>query len=621
MAEWTLVLPNNTTLGLTENNDLAVVGISGAGMPPINNIYTSYGLADGALYQRSAVQPRLVTILVDAAGTSWVGLHNLRAKLIEAVNPHEATPITLKYSAGGSKPDLYLDCYYDAGLEGGVTEGFVEKGMALRLLATDPYWEGAAGTAHTLGVRQSVDDVSGIVWREADGTINNMDTGISDGSYVYGIARSTSGTTAGALVFGNFTAVGSTPEISVAGAASWNAAIWAKLVTPWTSISDHSTGGAFAFHPAEGPGCIYIGGTYVGTGPAIKYGVWKYDGTTWTWISTGVEQPFALAVSPSGGLWAATYATAGGAHYHIKSYASSTWASVATPALSGGVWALEFAPNGIMYAGGAFTSVDATTASRIAQYNPSTDVWSAVGDGLNTTVLSIVAGADNKVYAGGGFTASGTKAMSRVAQWNGVAWEKMGDGLDANVNILSYQGDDLVAAGEFDASGSRPLPSRVAYWRDNLWLDSGLGYASTNPSVYVVSLDNDLYVGGEMAGTWVGAGATMLTNPGTARAYPKFTLTGPGTLYHIVNYTTDQWVHFNLTLNAGETLTIDLTPGVKTVTSDFRGNMISSIVSGNLIDFYLAPGVNYVGAWIDNASAAGTYQFTARYWSSDGKST
>ena len=65
----------------------------------------------------------------------------------------------------------------------------------------------------------------------------------------------------------------------------------------------------------------------------------------------------------------------------------------------------------------------------------------------------------------------------------------------------------------------------------------------------------------------------------------------------------------------------DRTPGVKTVTSDFRGNMISSIVSGNLIDFYLAPGVNYVGAWIDDASAAGTYQFTARYWSSDGKST
>jgi hypothetical protein len=30
--------------------------------------------------------PRLVTVLIDAVGTSWVGLHNLRAKLVRVRN-------------------------------------------------------------------------------------------------------------------------------------------------------------------------------------------------------------------------------------------------------------------------------------------------------------------------------------------------------------------------------------------------------------------------------------------------------------------------------------------------------------------------------------------------------
>lgn len=611
MANWTLVLPNNTTLGLTENNDLAVVGISGAGMPPINNIYTSYGLADGALYQRSAVQPRLVTILVDAAGTSWVGLHNLRATLIEAVNPHQATPITLKYSAGGSKPDLYLDCYYDGGLEGGVTEGFVEKGLALRLLATDPYWEAAAGTAHTLGVRQSVADVSAIVWREADGTINNMDEGVA---YPVGSPEIRSITRLSTTVqaYGAISAAGATPSpVAVLGMAQWNGAAWADPAPPWNaSIADYASDGAFTYSAVAAPDGIYAPGSYTSDGGPNKYGIWHYDGTSWTWIAAS-GQVTAIAVSPGGVL----YAAVGGTVYYYNT-ATSAWVSIGAAVT---VWAMIFDQQGSLYAGGAFTTIGGVTAARVAKYAAA--AWTALGDGLDNAVSALAIGPDGTLYAGGDFTASGTKAMAHVAQWNGVSWEKMGDGLDSTVYALDIGDDGLVAAGAFDASGSRALPSRAAYWRDNVWLDSGLGYPSSMANLYTLNVEDDIYAGGTFNGTWVGAGATTVTNNGTARAYPKFTLTGPGVLYHIVNYTTDQWIHFNLTLNAGETLTIDLTPGVKTVTSSFRGNMIGSIVSGNLIDFYLAPGDNYIGAWIDDASATGTYQFTARYWSSDGKST
>jgi len=133
--------------------------------------------------------------------------------------------------------------------------------------------------------------------------------------------------------------------------------------------------------------------------------------------------------------------------------------------------------------------------------------------------------------------------------------------------------------------------------------------------------DGDIVLGGSFSGTWSAAGLTSVTNAGTARAYPVITLAGPGALYYIINWTTDQWLYFDLTLLEGEILTIDLRPGIKTITSSFRGNCLPFLVSGNLIDWYLAPGANDIGVWIDDASAAATYQFTARYWSSDGNST
>ena len=213
--------------------------------------------------------------------------------------------------------------------------------------------------------------------------------------------------------------------------------------------------------------------------------------------------------------------------------------------------------------------------------------------------------------------------MAKVARWNGVIWSALGDGLDAAVYALSVDTDtgELIAAGDFDASGSRSLPSQVAYWRDNRWLDAGTGYASATMSVYVINEDDDMYLGGTFTGTWTAAGTTSVTNDGTARAYPVITLTGPGALYYVINWTTDQRLYFDLTLLDGESLTIDLRPGIKTITSSFRGNCLPFLVSGNLIDWHLDPGANDIGVWIDNASATASISFTARYWSADGAST
>lgn len=608
MANWTLVLPNNTTLGLTENNDLAVVGISGAGMPPIENIYTSYGLGDGALYQRASVQPRLVTVLIDAVGTSWVGLHNLRAKLIEAVNPHEATPITLKYSAGGSKPDLYLDCYYDSGLEGGVTEGFMEKGMALRLLATDPYWYEDTETTGDLAHIQTVTDVSGVVWREADGTINNMDEGVGAAG-----ARSVTAITElddAIQVYGGFAQVGSTP-LAVLSGGEWDGADWADLAAPWATLADYVSGGTFTTQATQGPGYIYVSGLYEGSGATV-YGVWSYDGTTWSWIETA-DYAYAIAVAPDGVLYAYFDAT-------LYYYDTGTSAWVSVGAGTGLVYALAFAGDGTIYAGGTLTVIGGVAVSKVAKYTGGS--WVALGDGLDDTVQALAIGPEGTVYAGGDFDNSGSVPMAKVAKWNGVSWGALGDGFDGLVWGLHINDDgELIAAGIFDSTGSKSLPSQVATWHDNMWLDMGSGYASDamTGGVYVAYEGTDgLYLGGQFYGTWTAAGTTSVTNAGTARAYPVITLAGPGALYYIINWTTDQRLYFDLTLLEGETLTIDLRPGIKTITSNFRGNCLPFLVSGNLIDWYLAPGTNDIGVWIDDATADADISFEPRYWSADG---
>ena len=629
MAEWTLVLPNNTTLGLTENNGLAVVGISGAGMPPIENIYTPYGLGDGALWQRAAVQPRLVTVLIDAVGTSWVGLHNLRAKLIEAVNPHEATPITLQYSAGGSKPTLYLDCYYDSGLEGGVTEGFMEKGMALRLLAVDPYWHVDTETTGDLAHIQTVTDVSGIVKRDTDGTITNLDTGVHDiaggGANMSVRALAMLGTDIEA--YGVFDQAGTVP-VDVTGIAEWSGAAWSDPAPPWDTLWNYTGDGQMWGPAIEALGAVYAAGMYT-TVAGFGFVVWKYDGTTWTAYETEDARPTALAFSPSGVIWAVLEDLSSNLvdirYYDVPTLA---WVSVSTPAAAASFTgtALAFSQNGMLYLGGTFTAVDGVTAKNVAMYNPATDTWSALDVGLNNSVYALIVDPSGLVYAGGIFTANGdaSTAMERMAQWNGVQWQAMGDGLSDDVRALAIDSVGLLAVGDFTASGTRDLPSQSAYWHDNLWLDSGMGYASAHMDDGIWALysaSSVTYAGGFFTGTWVGAGTTSVTNAGTARAYPVITLTGPGALYYVINWTTNQWLYFDLTLLQGEILTIDLRPGIKTITSSFRGNCLPFLVSGNLIDWHLAPGANDIGVWIDDATADADISFLPRYWSSDGKST
>jgi hypothetical protein len=154
-----------------------------------------------------------------------------------------------------------------------------------------------------------------------------------------------------------------------------------------------------------------------------------------------------------------------------------------------------------------------------------------------------------------------------------------------------------------------------AVWSNGAWLPGWGG--QTGAIVYSFLIDEThTYLTGTFTSPSI-PGRVVINNIGSARAYPIFTITGPGQLLYIVNYATNQVIYFDITLVASETLTIDLSPGAKTVTSSFRGNLINGVLAGALVNWYLTLGINYVGAYVDDPTATGIYTYTPLYWGID----
>jgi len=88
---------------------------------------------------------------------------------------------------------------------------------------------------------------------------------------------------------------------------------------------------------------------------------------------------------------------------------------------------------------------------------------------------------------------------------------------------------------------------------------------------------------------------TVVSNGGTSPAYPVITLEGEGAVTGLENVTTGKVINFNLGVLPGETITIDLRPGIKTVSSDVRGSLFYSILAGsNLTTWTLETGDNTI---------------------------
>jgi len=116
--------------------------------------------------------------------------------------------------------------------------------------------------------------------------------------------------------------------------------------------------------------------------------------------------------------------------------------------------------------GGFFGLGPVGAPTHVALYDPIVNSWSALGTGVDSTVIAVLRLPNGALVAGGGFAHAGGLVAHNVARWNGTAWSAFGAGPGGIVRALAVlPNGNIIAGGEFG----------VAEWNGTAWLPMGSG--------------------------------------------------------------------------------------------------------------------------------------------------
>jgi len=291
-----------------------------------------------------------------------------------------------------------------------------------------------------------------------------------------------------------------------------------RALGPWLN------GGVGALLPV-GPGLgldpgLYVGGFFTIAGGGSAHGIARYDGNSWSSLTSGVGGPranvAALELFDDGGgpaLYAAgEFETAGGQPaLNVARWDGSGWSPVGG-GTNGIVTGLEVYDDGqgggpALYACGLFTLAGGVSCPFLARWNGT--VWSPLGAGVTDFVFALTVHDDGQgggpaLYAGGRFTVAGGAPAARIARWNGLAWSPVGAGMNNQVQTFAVfddglgDGPVLYAGGTFTNAGVQAR--RIARWNGTAWSQPSGG---VNNAVRALTVHDDgtgggpaLFVGG-----------------------------------------------------------------------------------------------------------------------------
>ncbi|HKQ47132.1 MAG TPA: immunoglobulin domain-containing protein [Phycisphaerae bacterium] len=384
------------------------------------------------------------------------------------------------------------------------------------------YYAGGVYTAHMARWRHSK-------W-------SRLGSGVEYGPYdfggiIYSLKRFDDGQGPALYAGGDFLWAGG---LRVNHIARWDGEAWSSLVGGLSE--EHSVAYAVETFDDGSGSALYVGGDFESAGGISANSIARWDGTTWTPLSSGVtglgNEVRSLAVYDDGtgrALYVGgSFAFAGGlAADKIARWDGNAWSAVGEGFQGDnqgndefqGVRALVIHDDGTgsaLYAAGNFNSSGATPILDIAKWKDET--WTPVGGGIPGDYAEVWAlavfddGDGPALYAGGFFTQAGNAAVNSLARWKDGEWSDVGGGVQYSgwdfgiVTALSVFDDGnglaLYVVGLFDSAG--PLATHnIAKWDGAEWsvLEGGIGGDEYSNPVYAMtefpdSLGPALYVGG-----------------------------------------------------------------------------------------------------------------------------
>lgn len=613
---------------------LTILAMLGVGMQPIVNISTPLAFIGGGQYQRTISSERLFDLAGQITAPSLSALQINRRKLLDLLRPNATpsdTPLILRYTPIDSCGDAIGDtveipCLYESGMEGNITNHYQEP-VALRFHSYLPYLGNVVGNVGQALSYQQTLSTGGLFGRDLTGFWSRLGT-VSTVSTVYAILPLPDGRL---LIGGNITNIGGDPFADYLVFYDYTTNLFSRVNT--TPLSDEVYTLALL---ADGD-TVIVGGAFqnAGSNPtadficAFKISTGAYTALNLTaLIASKVNKVIVL---PSGDMVVAgDMLNAGGnasADYLIKvngtTLAFQAWN--ATP-LDGEVEEIALLNNGdVLFSGGGITSpvlhIGYLTVSTGAFSDPNTDATTWAGDSPSAITVS----PSGLVYLGAAVSGGFYSWAGPGAAY--ILLGSVGGGFLGNAitTILALPNGNVIVGGFFATADSLTLPSKVVGWNGSSFYFIDIDTSDLNASGYVSELaltaDGKLVMG--LNGTIDGPSAYVNTVVVTASAdaTPIFGLTGPGNLYSILNTTTDESLYFNLTLLANERAVLDLTPGRIRFYSNFRPNLLGTILPGSsLATFRLVPGTNYISVFIAGTvtvTTASNVRWRNALWSID----
>lgn len=591
-----------------------VEGTKRIGMPPVIHNLQSMSLLPGALHQGTKILPREIEFHLNYSSDSWAGFHGKRNDVIDLLKPdlvRGSQPIVIGYAGAGTDKKVYSNFYYNGGLEFGDFLAYDEVAV-VRLLAPDPFWYADDQETATLDYQDTVAN-SARANRRTNGQWLALATGFNGDvrDIQVDVKR-------GRIYFcGTFT----TPTNRIC--------YWDQGLGTFVSMGNGVAGGAAHCMAIAANGDVHVGGAFTtvnGVASNNYYARWNFATSTWTAFGAAVPTGAVLGIKikPSN---QNIYLNGGFVNWdgnanadYVVSYDGATWSALGTPPFSTvSPWRdIDFDAGENLYVG--------NTNGTLYKWDGSTWTLLVTVTGGTSNILHVRVLRNGNVLFTGDFTSPG----NNVSLWNGSSSVALGSG----VNSAAYDSEELAdgriaLCGQFSSAGGLSLADRFAYWNGYVWVQPDIDLPGS-PIVQTIrqwKQTLDLFIGYDTTGSATAAGITTVTNGGSTIAFPRLSIindnaSGSCILQWFENQSSDHLMYFNLTVQAGEKVELDLSDSQKHLTSDWRGVITNNpLQNSDVTNWKLLPGANTIAAFITGTitSVVALLHWTPKFWSADGQ--